>query len=162
MSLPFTAGQRLLAADLNTATQQAAWTAYTPTWTSTGTAPVLGVGATLVGYYAKVGRLVTAKVSLTTGGSTTYGTGNYEFSLPFTAATTGLAGGAFAHNGSWAIYNVGNVTFYSGTAVILQGIPAQIIGLVNASANYLGATNPTTLSGSGTQFTCTITYESTT
>jgi hypothetical protein len=160
LAVPFTAGQRVLASDLNTATQQAAWTSYTPTWTSTGTAPVLGNG-TLVGYYAKVGRLVTVKISLSSGSSTTFGTGNYIFSLPLSAAVTGLATGALAHAGAWGLYNASNATFYIATAAIQQGTPGQVIGLVNASANFLGATNPTTFSTAGCQLTCTITYEST-
>lgn len=151
----------MLASDLNLATQQSAWTAYTPTWSSTGTAPSLGAGGTLVGYYAKVGRLVTVKIALTTGGATTYGTGNYTFLLPLTAAITGVGSGAFAHAGTWDMYNAGNATFYTAAAAITQGNPGQVIGLVNASANFMGASNPVAFSGSGSQFTCTITYEST-
>lgn len=161
MAVPWLAGQRVTAADLNAATQQSAWTPYPVTWTSTGTAPSVGVGGTLVGYYAKVGRLVTVKIALTSGGSTAYGTGNYIFSLPLTAAVTGVGSGGFAHAGTWDLYNSGNATFYTAAAAITQGSPSQVIGLVNASANFMGATNPTTFSGSGSQFTCTITYEST-
>lgn len=160
MSLPFTAGQRVLASDLNTATQQSAWTSYTPAWASTGTAPVLGNG-TLFGSYSKVGRLVTAKIALSTGSTTTFGTGAYTFSLPLTAAIAGVAAGGFAHAGVWSIYNAGNVTFYTASAAIQQGSPTQAVGLVTASANFLGATNPATFSGTGCQMTCTITYEST-
>lgn len=160
MAVPFTAGQRVLASDLNLATQQSAWTSYLVSWTSTGTTPVLGNG-TLVGYYAKVGRLVTAKIALSSGSSTTFGTGNYSFTLPFTAAATGVAAGGFAHAGEWSIYNAGTTTFYAASAAIQQGAPGQVVGLVNASANFLGATNPATFSASGCQLTCTITYEST-
>lgn len=161
MAVPFLAGQRITAADLNTATQQSAWTLYTPSWTSSGTAPSVGAGGTLVGSYAKVGRLVTVKIALTTGGSTTYGTGNYIFSLPLAAAVTGVGSGGFAHAGSWGVYNAGNTTFYAGSTVIQQGAPSQVVGLVNANANFLGATVPVALSGTGTQITFTITYEST-
>lgn len=160
MAVPFVAGQRILASELNFATQQAAWTSYTPTWTSSGTAPALGNG-TLVGYYGKVGRLVTAKIALTTGSTTTYGTGNYIFSLPLAAAVTGVGTGGFAHSGAWSIYNAGGAIFYTAIAAIQVGAPSQVIGLVNASANFLAANNPVAFSGSGSQFTCTITYEST-
>lgn len=159
MAVPFTAGQRVLASDLNTATQQAAWTSYAVAWTSSGTAPAVGNG-TMVGYYSKVGRIVTVKISLTTGSTTTYGSGNYTFSVPFTAAVTGVATSAIAHTGEWTMLNNG-VTFYTASAAILQSIPGQIIGLVNGSASFMGATNPATWTGSGTQFACTLTYEST-
>ncbi|MER5209386.1 hypothetical protein ABT063_02000 [Streptomyces sp. NPDC002838] len=66
----------------------AAWTAYTPTWTSSSTNPVLGNG-TLTGRHMKIGRTCLCHINLTTGSTTTYGTGNYSFSLPFTSANTG-------------------------------------------------------------------------
>jgi hypothetical protein len=160
MAVPFTAGQRILAADLNTATQQGAWTSYGVTWTSTGTAPAVGNGA-LVGYYGKVGRVVTVKISLTSGSTTTYGTGVYIFSLPFAAATTGVPSAGIPQMGGWSMGNNGNGLFYGGPAAVQQGAPNQVIGFVNASANFMGATNPTTLSGAGSFITITMTYEST-
>ena len=67
-----------------------AWTAYTPTWTSSGTAPALGNG-TLIGRYMKIGRTVICHINLISGSSTTYGTGTYSFSLPVQAANAGAA-----------------------------------------------------------------------
>ena len=160
MSLPITAGQRVLAADLAALTQQAAWTAYTPTWTSSGTAPAKGNG-TLVGYYAKVGRVVTVKIALTSGSTTTFGTGAYLFSLPLPAAVTGVGSGGFTGAGAWAMYNAGDSKLYSAIAAIQQGSPSQVIGVVSGSVNYMGQATPVTFSGTGTQLTCTITYEST-
>ncbi|WP_405888897.1 hypothetical protein OG762_37110 [Streptomyces sp. NBC_01136] len=64
-----------------------AWTAYTPVWTAS-TNPVLGNG-TLIGRYSKFGRDVRFHINLTCGGTTTYGSGGYGFTLPFTAATNG-------------------------------------------------------------------------
>jgi len=158
LGIPFAAGQRILASDLNLATQQAAWTSYTPTWTSTGTAPVLGNG-TIVGYYAKVGRLVTAKIAMEGGSTTTFGTGSYSFTLPLTAAVTGIAANNFAHVGSWATANSG-VAYYSIVAMITQSAPTVVQGLVSGTANFFGATAPATWNASS-QFVCTITYEST-
>lgn len=58
------------------------WIAYVPTWTSSGTAPVLGNG-TLTGRYLQVGHTVLGyEIRLTAGSTTTFGTGNYTFSLP--------------------------------------------------------------------------------
>lgn len=61
------------------------WISYTPTWTSTGTAPSLGNG-TLIGRYIKIGKLVHVFIRLTWGSTTSAGTGDYSFSLPFTPA----------------------------------------------------------------------------
>jgi hypothetical protein len=60
---------------------QDAWTSYTPSWTSSGTAPALGNG-TLTGEYQQVGDLVYVKIVWQAGSTTTYGTGTYRFSLP--------------------------------------------------------------------------------
>lgn len=68
----------------------AAWTAYTPTWTSTSTAPAIGNG-TLTGRYMKIGRTVIVEINLIAGGTTTFGTGNYSFSLPVQSAASGIA-----------------------------------------------------------------------
>lgn len=160
MGLPFAAGGRVLASDLATATQQGVWTPYVPTWTSTGTAPAKGNG-TLAGEYAKVGRLVTVRISLDTGSTTTYGTGNYIFSLPLAASTTGVGSGGFTSSGTWTMFNAGNSLFYTATAVIQAGTPSSVVGLVSGSGNFMGQANPATFSGTGTHFECTITYEST-
>jgi len=159
LGLPFAAGQRILASDLNLATQQAAWTSYTPTWTSSATQPAIANG-TIVGYYAKVGRLVTAKILVQTGSLSTYGTGFYSFSLPFAAATTSIPNGAFAHSGAISVQNNGG-TFYAANAIILQSSPSVTNGILNANGNFLGATVPVTFTGANTQFQCTVTYEST-
>jgi len=60
------------------------WSSYTPSWTTTGTAPSLGNG-TLVGKFKQVGKTVFFRSSLTIGSTTTVGTGNWMFSLPVTA-----------------------------------------------------------------------------
>jgi hypothetical protein len=68
-----------------------AWIAYTPVWTASITNPALGNG-TLIGRYQKVGRDVHFHINLTTGSTSTYGNGGYNFTLPpFTAATNGAS-----------------------------------------------------------------------
>jgi hypothetical protein len=64
-----------------------AWTAYTATWSASGTQPAIGNGA-LLGYYSKIGRQVTMSINVTSGSTTTYGSGSYAFALPFAAAST--------------------------------------------------------------------------
>jgi hypothetical protein len=79
---------QLLSAD-STATNGLAWsyggkaTNYTPTWgVESGTAPTLGNG-TLSGFYNRVGDLVFFAITLQFGSTTTAGSGNYTFSIPF-------------------------------------------------------------------------------
>lgn len=62
-----------------------AWDTYSPGWTSTGTAPVLGNG-TLTGQYFKIGKWYIVEIVFTPGSTTTFGTGNYRFSVPTAAA----------------------------------------------------------------------------
>lgn len=62
-----------------------AWTAYTPAWTSAGTAPALGNG-TLIGRYRKMGKILDFRLLLTLGTTSTLGTGAWFFSLPATMA----------------------------------------------------------------------------
>jgi hypothetical protein len=74
------------------------WQSYTPAWTSSGTAPVLGNGS-LTGRY-RIGPeadLLIAEVRLVCGSSSSAGTGVWFFSLPFNvnAAGTGYAGGSW-------------------------------------------------------------------
>jgi hypothetical protein len=67
-----------------------AYAAYTPTWTSSGTAPAIG-NAVVNGQFLKIGKLVHAYGRITFGSTSTFGTGNYSFALPVTAlaAATG-------------------------------------------------------------------------
>lgn len=69
------------------------WRAWVPEWTSSGTQPVLSNG-TLTGRYAINGQVVTAALNLTAGSSTTFGTGDWKFSLP-----TEIGGGGFFYTG---------------------------------------------------------------
>lgn len=159
MAVPFTAGQRLTAADLNTATQQSAWTSYSTTWSSTGTAVSLGNG-TLVSRYAKVGRLVSVRINLWGGSTTTWGTGSYAFTLPFAADVTSGVSGQFVHTGTILVAPAGNAAFYSPEAFVLQNTPSQVQGIVNASGTFWGAANPVSM-GTTAQCHINITYEST-
>jgi hypothetical protein len=62
------------------------WTAYTATWSASGTAVSLGNGSS-AGKYAQLGKLVVARFTLNPGNTTTYGTGDYSWALPVTSAT---------------------------------------------------------------------------
>lgn len=58
-----------------------AWTSYTPSWTSAGTQPALGNGV-LAGKYRITGKTVELVVSVVFGSTTTWGTGQWYFTLP--------------------------------------------------------------------------------
>lgn len=68
----------------------AAWSTYTPTWTGSTTNPVLNNG-TMVGRYMKLGRTVVGHINLTAGSTTTYGAGNYNWTVPSAAANAGAS-----------------------------------------------------------------------
>lgn len=54
---------------------------YTPSWTSSGTAPAIGNG-TLVGNYHRQGKMIDVQIKQTWGSTTTNGTGTWYWSLP--------------------------------------------------------------------------------
>lgn len=62
-------------------------TSYTPTWTASTTNPVLGNG-TIVGSSIRVGDLIYFRIQLQMGSTTTYGSGDYLFSLPVTPSSS--------------------------------------------------------------------------
>lgn len=67
-----------------------AWTDYTPTWASSGTAPGLGNG-TAAGRYKVSGKEVTFYAQIVLGTTSTVGTGSYTLSLPPITARTTIA-----------------------------------------------------------------------
>lgn len=65
------------------------WTSFTPTWTTTGTAPSLGNG-TLVGRYKQLdASTYLIRIHFIAGSTTTFGTGAWSFALPVTASASG-------------------------------------------------------------------------
>ena len=125
-----------------------AWTSYTPTWTSTGTAPALGNG-TLNGSYIRVGKLCTFKLYFSRGSTSTNGTGNYTFTFPFTSS---MAGGTAC--GTFYLEDSG-VAGYVG--VITLGTPTTF-GLRIPTNTEVGATSPFTW-GTGDFAVLTGTFE---
>jgi hypothetical protein len=78
-------------------------TTFTPTWTGSVTNPVLGNG-TLEGKYMRTGKQCFAKYRMVAGSTTTFGSGDWIFSLPFAAQLDGInigviAGGYSEDNG---------------------------------------------------------------
>jgi hypothetical protein len=74
----------------------AGWIPYTPTWTTSGTAPSIGNG-TLTGRYAISGNTVNVVINLIAGSTTTFGTNGQSFSLPIQAANQTVSYVGHAH-----------------------------------------------------------------
>lgn len=66
---------------------EAGWTAFTPGWFGSTTNPAIGNG-TIVGRYKRIGKTVFFRISITAGTTTTYGSGNYSFGIPFASHAT--------------------------------------------------------------------------
>lgn len=64
---------------------------YTPIWGAATTAPVLNDG-TIEGFWTRIGDLCQVVIRMTSGASTTFGSGNYDFRLPHPADTSKMTG----------------------------------------------------------------------
>lgn len=121
-----------------------AWTAYTPTWGASGVAPALGNG-TITGAWMNTGKLVIGRIFLTMGSTTTYGTGTYLFSLPFSSVVGAQwfpVGGCTCRDTS-AGTTYGLVAFTGGSATVAGGTDAggrvgQLVPFTWASTDTLG------------------------
>jgi hypothetical protein len=133
------------------------WQAFTPTWSAPTTNPSLGNGV-LDGRYVVFGTMCTLVVGLVMGSTTTYGSGNWAFSLPKTAKkTSGINFYGVAH-----IRKVGTAN-YERIAQISPSISTTVINMFtdptpgSNSAN-ISATVPFTW-GDGDSLGFQITYE---
>ncbi len=93
---------------------------YTPTWTSSGTAPAIG-NATVVARFAQIGKIIHAYGSITFGSTSTFGSGNYSLALPLTASTNPVGvpcGTSFIFDSSAG--NSGIVNPYISTTTKMQ------------------------------------------
>ena len=103
-----------------------AWTAYTPTWATSGTAPSLGNGS-LTGAYTQAGKHVTFRLRFVPGSTTTFGTGNFSFTYPATAIATSIAGI------SGSIFRSGPTYF----GIIVVGLGTTTFRMIGTSGNAL-------------------------
>jgi hypothetical protein len=133
-----------------------AWTPYTPVWTGSGSNPSVGNG-TLIGRYQKFGRTVLAHINLTCGSTTTYGSGNYNFTVPFAAANVGasLIGSAMLlGTDRWA----GEINISPGATTLAPFFP---MSTTNPRIDFMTPTRPETLANTA-QLRLTFQYESAT
>lgn len=118
---------------------QAAWTAYTPTWTAATSNPTLGNGS-LVGFWLQVGKLTFFRLKLTIGSTTNLGSGAYSWSLPATAAASFAGIGAFiTKSGASTFSACGAMT--DGTGANMQAVSAS--GRVSGTVPSAWATGDT-------------------
>lgn len=96
-----------------------AWTAYTPTWASSGTAVSLGDG-TILGRYKLFGKWSIIQIRLLTGAATTYGTGTYTFTLPAGQTMSNTITNLAPRGTAW-IFDTSTSTNYIGVAVYVSG-----------------------------------------
>ena len=138
----------------NTATT-APWTAFTPVWTSTGTAPSIGNGSILGRYYQQ-GKLIFATYLIQFGTTTTFGTGTWGFSWPINHQPAQNANSLLTYNGQ-ALGHAAQ--WYTGVASYQHSQDNFRIFSHNASAEW-GPTQPTTWSAASNNYIeFTVVYE---
>lgn len=144
-------GWQVFGAGLPTASDRVFFSAnYTPSWTTSGSAPSLGDG-TLNGRYTLSGRICTAQIELVAGSATTFGTGQFQFSLPFAASSSSLR-----TNGIGRLSDAG-AGFHIG---MVEVNPTSSVAVIysNNTANLVQSNSPFTWA-SGDTLRFTVTYE---
>jgi hypothetical protein len=113
---------------------------WTPVWSTTGTAPVLGNG-TLVGRLIRLGQFVMISIHFNAGSSTTFGTGTWRFSYPTNAplADQGgiLPGRAILSGVSYPIISV-------AASAVLMNLQCHTVNTTGLPYAALTATAPFT------------------
>jgi|GEM_PF-1936601 hypothetical protein len=133
------------------------WQAYTPTWTGASINPSVGNG-TLSGRYAVFGTVCVYTLGLYCGSTTTFGSGNWSFSLPIAAVNTpGINFYGISHMRKSGTGN------YERTAQIAPSVSTNTISLFidptpGSNLNNLNSTAPFTW-GQGDALGFEITYE---
>jgi hypothetical protein len=153
---------RVTDAELVTDALAAAWTTYTPTFTTGGggsPAAGTGGGGNLTGRHRKAGRLCTVSGYLKFGTSgPSAGTGEWRMSLPFTAATStdqGWVGQVYLNDAS-----AGTSGHLHGIALVASGGTYATFHAGNAGAQVTGAAPVPWAAGDS--FRWQVTYETAT
>jgi hypothetical protein len=117
-----------------------AWTSYTPVWTAASSNPSIGNG-TIEGYYKVIGKTCFVRGNIAMGSTTTFGSGEWYVSMPFTASNADaiLMTAQLLDNGTaWynATINGARAGFNYKTAIQYQA--------TGGTANDVNATQPFT------------------
>jgi cytoskeletal protein CcmA (bactofilin family) len=129
---------------MNGSSFDTSWTPYTPVWTAASVNPAIGNG-TIEGYYKLVGKTCFVRGNIAMGTTTTFGSGEWYVSMPFTAshADAILMTVTLLDNGSaWynAILNGARAGFNFKTAIQYQN--------TGGTASDVNATQPFTWANS--------------
>lgn len=116
-----------------------AWTSFTPTWTSTGTAPALGNGSLTGRYKAIDSKTYCIAIRLTWGSTTTGGTGDWRFALPAGVTATASMGSQLL-----AGYIEDSGTDNKLVVGVVFGSATTVGGLIPEGGNTVSATTPMT------------------
>ena len=119
---------------------------FTPTWTSSGTAPSFG-NATVVCNWARVGAKVSVVYDITFGSTTTFGTGYWMFSLPVPDVATpiNVSGSGFTQ-GTVAGTDILFIPRTQGTGIL------RLYSVVSGTLATVGGTSRTWVSGDVIRF----------
>jgi hypothetical protein len=118
------------------------WTAYTPEWTAASSNPLINNG-TIEGYYKVIGKTCFVRGNIAMGSTTTFGTGEWYVSMPFTASNADaiLMSANLLDNGSgW--YNAmvaGARAGFNHKAPIQYQTAGGTAGDINATAPFTWA-----------------------
>jgi len=124
---------------------------YTPAWTTTGTAPVIGNGS-LTGRYSLSGNICTVQFQLVAGSTTTFGTGQFQITLPFPTVNTGQRAQGMAR-----IFDSG-VGQYVGLIEVISNSSLMVFYPTTSVTDLVSSTSPMTWA-SGDSLRGTITYQ---
>jgi hypothetical protein len=117
-----------------------AWVSYTPEWTAASVNPVIGNG-TMTGQYKVIGKTCFVRGNIVMGSTTTFGTGEWYVSMPFTASNADailMTVNLLDQGSAWynAVLNGARAGFNYKTAIQYQA--------VGGTANDVNATQPFT------------------
>jgi hypothetical protein len=116
------------------------WTSYVPVWTAASSNPVINNG-TIEGYYKLIGKTCFVRGNIVMGTTTTFGSGEWYVSMPFTAVNADaiLMTSNLLDNGT-AWYNA---TLNGARAGFNTKAPIQY-QTTGGTANTINATQPFT------------------
>ena len=95
------------------------WQSYTPVWTASTTNPSIGNG-TLSGRYCLIGKLITAKIFLQFGTTSTPGSGAYSFTFPIAPLNYRLVSGVYRLRDTGGNLYEGAVEPFSATFALIR------------------------------------------
>lgn len=153
--------------DVGTLLTDCVWTTYTPTWSSTGTAPTFAGDKNFFGKYVVIGNTVHVRATYYTGTSSgTKGTGTYVFNLPEQHATVSPAPSGLTAP------PLGSVMYFIGVGggpannlpgqAILRSTYTEAVLLINddvGTGGGFGASNDTADWADGALLYLSLTYE---